>query len=295
MRLACPLCAGPSSFVFKTRDRNRGLSDEQFNYRRCDNCGAIFLSDPPDDLGGFYPDEYYVLPNGDGLARAARAERYKLALIEPHAKSGRLVEIGPGPGTFALAAREAGYDVTGIEMDARSCEHLRETIGVDAVQTDSPAAALVELPRSDVIAMWHVLEHLRDPWACLDAAARNLEPGGVLAVAVPNPGAFQFRMMRARWPHVDAPRHLFLIPARLLAERAGAAGLEPVRLTARDRGGIYWNRFGWQHVLMRPGQSKARTAVALAFGTGVAALMAPIELSDLRGSTYTAVFRKTSE
>ena len=42
-------------------------------------------------------------------------------------------------------------------------------------------------------------------------------------------------------------------------------------------------------------QSKARTAVALAFGTGVAALMAPIELSDLRGSTYTAVFRKTSE
>ena len=120
-------------------------------------------------------------------------ERYKLALIEPHAKSGRLVEIGPGPGTFALAAREAGYDVTGIEMDARSCEHLRASIGVGAVQTDSPAAALAELPRSNVIAMWHVLEHLRDPWACLDAAARNLEPGGVLAVAVPNPGAFQFR------------------------------------------------------------------------------------------------------
>jgi SAM-dependent methyltransferase len=143
--------------------------------------------------------------------------------------------------------------------------------------------------------MWHVLEHLREPWAALDAAARNLEPGGVLAVAMPNPGAFQFRLLRARWPHVDAPRHLFLIPAGLLVERARAAGLEPVRLTARDRGGIYWNRFGWQHALMRPGQSKARTTVALAFGTGVAALMAPIELSDLRGSTYTAVFRKTSE
>jgi SAM-dependent methyltransferase len=295
LRLGCPLCGGPSSFVLTTSDRNRGLSGEEFNYRLCDHCRAIFLADPPDDLGRFYPDEYYVLPDGDALGRAARSERYKLALIEPHAGGGRLVEIGPGPGTFALAARDAGYDVTGIEMDARACAHLRSAIGVDAVQSDAPARALAELPPSRVVAMWHVLEHLREPWEALEAAARNLEPGGVLALAVPNPGAFQFRMLQARWPHVDAPRHLFLIPAPLLAERARAAGLELVLLTARDRGGIYWNRFGWQHALMRPGQSKARTAVALAIGTGVAALMAPIELSDLRGSTYTAVFRKTSE
>ena len=293
MRIACPLCEGPSSFVFKTYDRNRRLSDETFNYRLCDRCRAIFLADPPDDLGRYYPDEYYVLPTGDALERAARAERYKLALIRPFADRGRLVEIGPGPGTFAFAARHAGYDVTGIEMDSRSCDHLRRTVGVAAVESDTPATALDQLPASRVIAMWHVLEHLQDPWACLDAAARNLVPGGVLAVAVPNPRSFQFRMMRGRWPHVDAPRHLFLIPARLLEERGHAAGLELVKLTARDRGGIYWNRFGWQHVLMRPGQSKARTALAAGFGAGATALMAPVELSGLRGSTYTAVFRKT--
>jgi Methyltransferase domain len=182
--------------------------------------------------------------------------------------------------------------VTGIEMDARSCEHLRTAIGVEALQSDSPARALEALPPSRVIAMWHVLEHLPDPWETLDAAAANLEPGGVLAVAVPNPKSFQFRMTRARWPHVDAPRHLFLIPAGLLEERARGAGLELVTLTARDRGGIYWNRFGWQHLLMRPRRTKVRTALAVAFGVGVAALMAPIELTDLRGTTYTAVFRK---
>jgi SAM-dependent methyltransferase len=292
VRIACPLCEGPSSFVFKTRDRNRGLSDEPFNYRLCEHCRAIFLADPPEDLGRYYPDEYYVLPTGAALERAARAERYKLGLIRPFADGGRLVEIGPGPGAFALAAREAGYDVTGIEMDARACEHLRTVIGVEAVESDSPARALEELPPSRVIAMWHVLEHLPDPWACLEAAARNLEPGGVIAVAVPNPKSTQLRMMRGRWPHVDAPRHLSLIPAGLLDERARAAGLELAALTARDRGGRYWNRFGWQQLLMRPGQSKARTAVALAFGIGATAIMAPIELTDLRGSTYTAIFRK---
>jgi SAM-dependent methyltransferase len=292
MRIACPLCGGPSSFVFKTPDRNRGLSEVLFNYRLCEQCRAVFLADPPSDLGRYYPDEYYVLPTGEALERAARAERYKLDLLKVFAGEGRLVEIGPGPGTFALAARRAGFDVTGIEMDSRSCEHLR-TIGIEAVQSDSPHQALEALPPSRVIAMWHVLEHLTDPWAALDAAAGNLEPGGVLAVAVPNPKSFQFRITRGRWPHVDAPRHLFLIPARLLEERARTAGLELVRLTARDRGGLYWNRFGWQHLMMRPRQSKGRTALAVAFGIGVSALMAPIELSDLRGTTYTAVFRKT--
>jgi 2-polyprenyl-3-methyl-5-hydroxy-6-metoxy-1,4-benzoquinol methylase len=292
VRLSCPLCEGPSSFVFRTRDRNRRLSRESFNYRRCERCGAIFLTDPPQDLGRFYPDDYYVLPTGEQLDRAARAERFKLRLIEPYADGGRLVEIGPGAGAFAHAASQAGFDVTGIEMDARACEHLRSAVGVGAVHSDSPAEALGQLPPSRVIAMWHVLEHLPDPLACLDAAARNLEPGGVLAIAVPNPHSFQFRVLRGRWPHVDAPRHLFLISAGLLDERAREQGLELASLTTRDRGGIYWNRFGWQHLLMRPGQSKARTALALAFGLGVAALMAPIELTDLRGSTYTAVFRK---
>jgi 2-polyprenyl-3-methyl-5-hydroxy-6-metoxy-1,4-benzoquinol methylase len=294
MRITCPLCEGPSSFVFKTFDRNRRISDERFSYRLCERCGAIFLADPPEDLSRFYPDEYYVLPTDGQLERALQSERYKLDLIRAYAPGGRLVEIGPGAGMFAHAARAEGYEVTGIEMDERACRHLRESIGVEAVQSDSPGSALAELPPSHAIAMWHVLEHLEDPWACLDAAASNLEPGGVLAVAMPNPGAFQFRLTRGRWPHVDAPRHLFLIPAGLLDERARAAGLEMVALTARDRGGKYWNRFGWQYLLMRPRPSRPRLAFALAFGLGLATLMAPIERTDLRGSTYTALLRKPS-
>ena len=292
MRISCPLCGGPSSLVFATHDRNRLLSEEKFHYRRCERCGAIFLADPPDDLGRFYPGDYYGLPP-DGLPeRALRAERYKLDLIRPYAEEGRLVEVGPGAGAFAFAAKEAGFEVTGIEMDTRACAHLRSALGVEAIESDSPARALEELPPSRVIAMWHVLEHLEDPWGCLDAAAANLEPGGVLAIAMPNPRAFQFRMMRARWPHVDAPRHLFLIPAGLLDERARSAGLELVALTSRDRGGVSWNRFGWQYLLMRPQPAKSRVALALAFGFAAATVMAPVERTDLRGATYTAVLRK---
>ena len=62
--------------------------------------------------------------------------------------------------------------------------------------------------------MWHVIEHLRRPWEVIERAAANLQDGGVLAIATPNPRALQFKLLRRRWAHLDAPRHLFLIPSR---------------------------------------------------------------------------------
>ena len=35
------------------------------------------------------------------------------------------------------------------------------------------------------------------------------------------------RLLRGRWVHVDAPRHLTLMPLDALAERAGRGGLRP--------------------------------------------------------------------
>jgi SAM-dependent methyltransferase len=286
----CPLCGGAAVHAFTTTDRNRRLGDERFHYNRCTRCGVLFLANVPDDLGRFYPPDYYAAPHE--LERAARDEAYKLDLIRTHVRPGALVEIGPGAGAFAYGARLAGYDVTAVEMDAAACEHLRSVVGVDAIQSDAPHEALARLAPSRVVAMWHVLEHLQDPWACLEAAARNVEPGGVVALAMPNPGSAQFRVMRARWPHVDAPRHLFLIPPKLLRDRALGLGLELAALTVRDPGTLYWNRFGWQYMLMRPRPRRVRLGLALMFGFVVSTLMAPIERTDLRGSTYTAVLRK---
>jgi len=289
--VTCPLCGGATVAAFSAPDRNRRISEEVFRYRRCEQCGVLFLANVPGDLSPFYPDTYYALPDEAELERARGAERHKLDLLG-RPPGGRLVEIGPGAGGFAYAARRAGYDVATIEMDSRACSHLRSVVGVEAVQTDAPHEALAALPPSAAVALWHVLEHVHDPWALLESAARNLEPGGTLAIAMPNPESLQRRVLGGRWAHVDAPRHLYLIPFAELRARAERAGLRCVRLTARDRGGLYWNRFGWQQLLMRPGASQARTTAAVAFGVLAFLLMSPIELHDLRGATYTAVFRK---
>lgn len=274
-------------------DRNREVSLQLFAYRRCVACGTLSLVDVPDDLERFYPADYYDLPPASALEHLESNEAHKVAMLrELVGVGGRLVEVGPGAGVFAYGARRAGFDVTALEMDARTCEHLRDAVGVGAVQTDDPAAALASLPPSRAIAMWHVIEHLPDPAGMLDAAAVNLEPGGVLALATPNPQAAGFRVLGRRWAHIDAPRHLFLLPLAALTERAASAGLRRVAVTTSDPSGREWNRFAWEHGLRRrPAAGDAPAAVKLA-ALALTLALRPVEHTGLRGAAYTALFVK---
>lgn len=288
----CPLCGGPTDPAFAVTDRNRAITQRRFRYRRCRHCQSYFLADVPADLGRYYPDEYYELPDADELDGLAAGEWPKLELLAPAGAHGRLVEIGAGFGVFARAARQAGYEVTAIEMDRRCCDYLESVVGVEAIQSDRPEQALAGLPPSRAIALWHALEHLPDPWAVLAAAAANLEPEGVLAIAMPNPQAVQFRLLRGRWAHVDAPRHLYLIPAAELTRRAAAAGLDRLELTTSDLAGRHWNRFGWEYALRRfPARRPGSRRLVIASQVVERALR-PLESRGLAGTAYSAVFRK---
>jgi SAM-dependent methyltransferase len=289
---ACPLCGGAAATAFVTTDRNRAVAADRFEYRRCGQCGTYFLANVPVDLARWYPGDYFIFPTLPELDRMARYERYKIEALRPYVRAGRLIEIGPGFGAFARIAALEGFEVCGIDMDGRCCDHLRLAVGVEAVKTDVPEQALADLPASDAIVLWHCLEHLRDPWAALTAAARNLRPGGVFAAALPNPQALQFRLLKGRWPHVDAPRHLYLIPARTLVERAAAEGLDLLALTSDDAGARHWNMFGWGRSFLPPVSGRVLPIVAAGLGRGMALAAAPLERRELRGSAYTIVLRK---
>ena len=291
--IACPLCGGAAAAAFTTRDRNRAISAEPFRYRYCLRCRSLHLENVPADLGAYYPDDYFSLPDLAGLRAQALPERWRMELVAAHAgPPGRLTEIGPGNGIFAVQALDAGFETVVVEVDERACAYLRDTVGVEAVRSAAPEEALATLPSSRVVAAWHVVEHVPRPWQLLDAAARNLQPGCVLVIATPNPRAFGLRALGGRWPHVDAPRHLFLLDHEALIARAAAAGLELVALTDRDLGGLHWNAFAWHYALRRPGCSLNRDKAAHLGGRIIARALAPVERRGLRGAAYTAVFRK---
>jgi 2-polyprenyl-3-methyl-5-hydroxy-6-metoxy-1,4-benzoquinol methylase len=286
----CPLCGGATSHAFSVGDRNRGIACRPFEYRRCTGCGTYFLHPVPADLARHYPPDYHGYPSRSQLDRIVRAERPKLELLREVAHSGRLLEIGPGVGVFARAAVQAGFDVTTIEMDRRCCQYIESVVGARAICSDRPEQALKSVSSFDAIAMWHVIEHLEEPWAVLEQAARKLEPGGALIVATPNPQSLQFRLLGRYWAHVDAPRHLFLLPAATLAAKASELGLRHVRTTTSDRAGRRWDRFGWEYALRRYPATHPPTLTTRLLSALMTAALRPWETRELAGATYTSLF-----
>lgn len=288
----CPLCNENAILLFKTKDWNRRVSEEIFTYGRCLRCGLIFLSDIPETLGDYYGDEYYQSPSFAKLKKVARAESYQLEMICRFVKSGRLLEVGPGFGVFAYQAKQAGFDVDVIEKEERCCKFLSDIVGVKAVRSDAPHKVIESAKGYDVIALWQVIEHLPCPWEFLTNAAKNLNANGILVIATPNPSAFQFRLQWSRWPHVDAPRHLCLIPADLLAKYLEPLGLKPVMMTFDDKGARSWNRFGWQRYLMNRFSNKWFQQAAFILGYFIAVLMGFFDCRRGSGSAYTVIFQK---
>ena len=289
----CPACQGPADDAYRTYDYNQRLSQEDFNYYLCQQCGLVFLDPVPENLGQYYPQTYYAIPNSlSDLAREATSKRYQIDLVRRFVKGGRLLDIGPGHGAFAFLANEAGFDVSTIEMDAICCQFLREEIGVSAIQSDNPAEVLPHLEPQNAITLWHVIEHLPDPWTTLARAVQQLAPGGILLIAAPNPQALQFRLFRSRWVHLDAPRHVRLLPVQLLVRRLVNEGLRPVLVTTGDPGGRALNRYGWRASMINLSEQRLPRAAGWRLGWPLGLLAAPLEQSGLRGSAYTAIFRK---
>jgi SAM-dependent methyltransferase len=295
----CPLCGADSRPALRARDRNRETTDERFAYNRCSACATLFMVDVPADLASFYAGDYHPF-GADGEPEWASSpalrdvEAFRVRLLREHVSPGPLIDVGAGAGAFAAAARRAGFDVTAVEMDERCCRYMSERLGVRAICSDQPVAQLKALAPAQAITLWHSLEHLREPGAILAAAAERLLDGGVLAIGVPNPRSLQFRLLGGRWPHLDAPRHLTLMPAQALIDRGRALGLRCVELTADDPFARICNVHGWAYALRRrPAAGPASPAVGRAAGI-VAKLLAPVERTGGRGAALTVLLRKPS-
>jgi SAM-dependent methyltransferase len=122
-------------------------------------------------------------------------------------KRGELLDIGCGTGNFLSAARAAGYEVTGIELDGNAAAYAKEKIGLPRVFPMSLSEFAQQYPskKFNVISFFEVLEHQAVPQEFLENVCSCLLPHGYIALSVPN---------RERWltgPDVlDYPPNHFL-------------------------------------------------------------------------------------
>jgi 2-polyprenyl-3-methyl-5-hydroxy-6-metoxy-1,4-benzoquinol methylase len=175
-------------------------------------------------------------PHGDGdaggrfrslvepLARLLRQRRVE-AVLHLRREPGRILDVGCGRGVMLAALAERGWQVLGTELDERIAASARRALG-GRVKVGAFEALRFGSERFDVIAFWHVLEHVTDPLAALRRARALLSPGGALLVEVPNRASWQARLSGAAWLHLDVPRHRWHFAPSTLARVAARSGLE---------------------------------------------------------------------
>ncbi|MDI1299685.1 class I SAM-dependent methyltransferase [Methylotenera sp.] len=293
MKKNCSYCNTKSNLLFQSKDYNRKVTNTVFDHYKCPKCKLIFIDPIPENLGDYYPQTYYSIPDSVDVLKSGFAhERYKIEIIQRFIKQGRLLEIGPSLGCFTYLAKHSGFDAEAIEMDARCSKFLNEIANIPTVNSDNACEALKTLPPFDVIALWHVIEHLPNPWETLEAIVKSLNKGGVVVIAAPNPDAFQFKVLGRYWPHVDAPRHVMLIPSSLIIEKLESLGMKLEYNTTNDEGGLGWNIFGWEFFFSNLSSQPRINRYLHSFGRKVAKVFGVFDRLEGKGSAYTIVLRK---
>lgn len=131
--------------------------------------------------------------------------RQKASLIHAlNTGAGKLLDIGAGTGEFILQAQKNGWEVQGVEPNAKA-RRLASEKGV------SLRASLEDLQEKkyDVVTLWHVLEHLPNLEASIARITSLIKPEGILVVAVPNYKSFDAKYYKQYWAGYDVPRHLW--------------------------------------------------------------------------------------
>jgi 2-polyprenyl-3-methyl-5-hydroxy-6-metoxy-1,4-benzoquinol methylase len=144
----------------------------------------------------------------------------------------------------------------------------------------------------DVIALWHSLEHLRNPWLVVDQAAKSLAPGGILVIAIPNIDSYQYSVLKGAWKHLDAPRHLFFFPIESLNGLCRQHGLSVLEVTTSDELSDALSRDNWH--------SLANSTIPVRYVRGVLARLMRLaawkgERKPNAGAGLTAVFQLSAE
>jgi SAM-dependent methyltransferase len=251
MSSVCPYCNHQSVLILESNDINRTKAPGPFKYFRCSVCHLIFLDPIPTDISAYYDSAYYHIPfTIEQFALSANQHQHRIKLVQQYVAAGCLLEIGSSYGEFAYLAHQAGFDTQVIEMDAESCQFIEQKLGIKATNSDDPLEALNDVGMFDVIALWHVVEHVPHIWDVLSRSAMHLSPNGILLIATPNPDALQFKLFRRWWAHLDAPRHLYLLPVSLLSNHLRAHGLEVVAINFVDQENAMHEDFGWKKSIM---------------------------------------------
>ena len=195
--------------------KDHSVSGEEFQLLLDEELQLLKTHPQPatEKLGRYYESDDYI-SHTDGKRSLfeklyhtvkQKALRDKIKLIEGFQPAkGKILDIGAGTGDFLVMAKSSGWDVVGLEPNPKA-KAIAEVKGVTFLNE------LSQMPdhSTDVITMWHVLEHVPDVEAQIAELKRIVKPDGTIIIAVPNFKSYDAQHYGKFWAAYDVPRHLW--------------------------------------------------------------------------------------
>jgi 2-polyprenyl-3-methyl-5-hydroxy-6-metoxy-1,4-benzoquinol methylase len=147
----------------------------------CRRCGCDFLTPPVNDQTGLSLQRAGVVIDATG--REASFERVEDHLRQRLGGNGKVLDLGSGAGAFMVYLNAHGWDVAGVDVNARAVEVARSR-GLD-VQLGT-VDDLEGGNHFDAIVALNALEYFARPFDALASMAVLLRPKGVLVLETPN-------------------------------------------------------------------------------------------------------------
>ena len=235
----CRICGSSvDTPVYEIREMYFGTRDT-FEYQQCADCSCLQIVAIPDNLGQYYPADYYsklikkeyerdkprsalkeiklnaCLGNHrltSSLLFFVRKPRLPdwMAYLDIHSQS-RILDVGCGAGKLLLKLAKKGFrHLEGADPFISDAITYSNGVKIykneiwDIARDDEKSNAF------DLVMMHHSLEHIPDQHRTFSAAHDLLNRDGVLLVRVPLSSSWAWEHYRENWVQLDAPRHLYL-------------------------------------------------------------------------------------
>jgi len=234
-RDTCPWCGSMDlSIRLETTDliqRKPG----RFTLEQCGACRHIFQNPrlTPAGLDFYYRDFYDGLGKEQAekaFAATGRSYRGRADMIKQFTTPKAWLDVGAGYGHFCRLARQVwpGARFDGLDLSV-SIEEAQRRGWIDHSYRGELVVLVDKLAgRYDVVSMHHYLEHTREPFDELDAAAKILSAGGYLLIELPDPESLLGHLFGRWWLPWFQPQHQHMVPVRNLVQALTDRGFSTV-------------------------------------------------------------------
>ena len=238
-KVNCNLCGSDNYNVRYIKDG--------YNIVQCNVCEMVYINPrlSPQAISDLYHEDYF---HGKGfdksieykeeferLSKQTELSDWDVAAIKELLKTEtsdskpNLLDIGCGMGLFLWKAKNAGFNVEGIELSSYAADFV-ESLDIKIIGKSIYDTTLKE-ESYDAIVMKEVIEHLPNPRLALEKIYKALKKGGLLFMTTGNYGSPERKLKGKNWFYFMPEGHIYIFSNRTMKKYLSEIGFSNVSVT----------------------------------------------------------------